>query len=85
MIRHEKPSVKEFWHLIRGTIVYVDQSGFDNAARVEYGYSQKEKRCHGFRLGRATERLTAIAGQVIGKTIAPVVFLGNMDRKAFTA
>ena len=36
-------------------IVYVDESGFDNASRVEYGYSPKGKRCLAMKPGRATE------------------------------
>ena len=69
-----------------GKIVYVDESGFDNATRVEYGYSQKGKRCHAFRPGRATERLTAISpGSGSRQNGSPVVFPSNTDRKASTA
>ena len=63
--------------------MYIDESGFDNAGRVPYGDSPKGPGCFGAVRPRATERLTAIAGQRYGKTVSPMPIGGNTNTAVF--
>ncbi|MEM9424668.1 MAG: IS630 family transposase [Spirochaetota bacterium] len=63
--------------------MYVDESGFDNASSLGYGYSRKGSRSQGWVKGRATKRMSVIAGQREGKTLAPLVFEGNTNSEIF--
>ena len=64
-------------------LVYIDESGFDNAGRIPYGYSPKGRRCFGAVTSRATERLTGIAGQRCGKILSPMLIEGNTNTVVF--
>jgi len=52
---------------------------------VVYGWAPKGERCHALKPGRASARLTAIAAQAAGRTIAPFVFEGSTNRAVFEA
>ena len=65
-------------------IVYVGESGFDNAARVSYGYSPRGQRCPESVRSRTSSRITVIAGQRLGETLAPILFEGNTNTAVFT-
>ena len=62
------------------SIVYVDESGLDEAIQREYGYAPKGKRLAGEVSGKGfVERHSIIAGLLNGQAIAPWVFNGYCD------
>lgn len=64
-------------------IVYIDESGIEDNAVVEYGWSLKGQRCYGEKVYQHKRRISMIAGLCNKMVIAPVIFEGNCDTKVF--
>lgn len=60
-------------------MVYIDECGLDETIRREYARSPKGQRVAGEVTGKKTERLSIIAGLVVGKPVAPLYFSGYCD------
>lgn len=50
----------------------MDEAGFDNREDYPYGYSPKGERCHAFRSGKRTERVSWLSALKEGKLFAPL-------------
>jgi transposase len=61
----------------------VDESGIEDNACREYGWSQANKRCYGKRAFQHNRRISMIAGLCDHHMIAPFIFEGTCDKEVF--
>lgn len=66
-------------------LVYLDESGIEDNACREYGWSIIGQRCYGEKVYQHKSRISMIAGICDGKLIAPVMFEGNCNKETFEA
>lgn len=59
--------------------VYVDEAGVDDTLCYPYGWSQRNTRCGGQRLGHGTTRVSMAAAWCGGEVLAPLTFEGYCD------
>jgi len=64
-------------------LVYIDESGIDQAICKDRGWSKKGKKLMSKKSGKYYERTNIIAGYVGNKTIAPMVFNGSCNSNLF--
>lgn len=64
-------------------LVFLDESGIEDNACLEYGWSIKGTRCYGKRSYQHKKRISMIAGLCNTKVIAPLVFEGTCDTDVF--
>lgn len=67
------------------TLVYVDESGLDDAEDYPYGWCQRGQRFHALKLGHRTTRISMIAALQNHQLIAPLTFEGYCNRQVFQA
>lgn len=66
-------------------MVFIDESGIEDNACREYGWSIKGTRCYGSKVYQHKSRVSMIAGLCNDRIIAPVIFEGNCNKEIFTA
>jgi hypothetical protein len=66
-------------------LVFIDESGIEDNACREYGWSIKGTRCYGSKVYQHKSRVSMIAGLCNDRIIAPVIFEGNCNKEIFTA
>lgn len=64
-------------------LVFMDESGIEDNACLEYGYSLRGKRYYDKKIYQHKIRVSMIAGFCNGKIIAPVVFEGTCNTLIF--
>ena len=64
-------------------MVFIDESGIEDNACPEYGWSIKGRRCYGEKAYQHKSRISMIAGLCSKEIIAPVVFEGTCDTDVF--
>ena len=57
--------------------MFIDESGIEDNACLEYGWSLKGSRCYGEKIYQHTKRINIIAGLCNKQIIAPVIFEGS--------
>ncbi|MCP5196991.1 MAG: IS630 family transposase [Gammaproteobacteria bacterium] len=65
------------------SIVYIDECGFHNNIKSEYGWSRRGDLILEDKHGRATEKLNLIAGLLNQKVIAPLMYSFYTDTEVF--
>ena len=67
------------------SLVYIDESGFEQIQTCMYAWSKKGKKVYGERQGKRGIRENLVAGRRKGKKdlIAPMVFRGSLDAVGF--
>ena len=66
-------------------IVYIDESGIEDNACRDHGWSSRGDRCYGEKLYQHTTRISMIAGLCKGQVLAPFMFEGNCNKSIFEA
>ena len=61
------------------TRVYVDEAGVEDTLCYPYGWSQRNTRCFGQRLGHRTPRVSMAAAWCGGAVLSPLTFEGYCD------
>ena len=69
--------------ITKDKLVYIDESGIEDNACKEYGWSVVGERCYGEKAYQHSSRISMIAGLCSGKIIAPVIFDGNCNKEIF--
>lgn len=64
-------------------LVFVDESGIEDNACREYGWSPLNKRCYGVRAFQHNRRISMIAWLCDHRLIAPFIFEGTCDKLTF--
>jgi hypothetical protein len=59
--------------------VYVDEAGVEDTLAYPYGWSQRNTRCLGERLGHRTTRVSMAAAWCQGEVLSPLTFEGYCD------
>jgi len=67
------------------TVLYLDESGIDNACDYAYGWSECGQRFHALKLGHHTQRISIIAALHHQQLLAPLTFEGYCNRGVFEA
>lgn len=65
--------------------VYVDEAGVDDTLCYPYGWSARNTRCVGQRLGHRTTRVSMAAAWCGGTVLAPLTFEGYCDAQLIEA
>ncbi len=65
--------------------VYIDEAGVDDTLCYPYGWSQRNTRCPGQRLGHRTTRVSMAAAWCRGTVLAPLRFEGYCDAQLIEA
>ena len=63
----------------KSKLVYIDESGINQAVSREYGYALRGKKIFGKVRGKRTRKLNIIAGLCGKELIEPLIYEGNMD------
>jgi putative transposase len=64
-------------------LVYIDESGIEDNACVQHGWSKKGSRCYGEKMYQHKYRISMIAGLCKGRIIAPLMFEGSCNKEVF--
>jgi transposase len=64
-------------------LVWLDESGIEDNACIEYGWSICGIRCFGEKIHRHKSRVSMIAGLCNKQIIAPLIFEGNCNKEVF--
>lgn len=64
------------------TIVYIDETGVDQQPYA-YGWSAVGQKIMAKKTGIRHKRISVVAGQILGKLVAPFAFLGTCTRSVF--
>lgn len=67
------------------SLIYIDESGFEERATGLYAWSKRGKKVYGERQGKRGKKENLIAGRRKGQKdlIAPMVFTGSLDAEGF--
>lgn len=82
-LRHE--FIEKIKTITRDKRVYLDESGIEDNACKEYGWSILGERCYGEKVYQHKTRISMIAGLCNCNLIAPVIFEGNCNKEVFEA
>lgn len=63
--------------------MFLDESGIEDNACLEYGWSLKGTRCYGEMSYQHKRRISMIAGLCNNKIIAPIIFEGTCNKEIF--
>ena len=68
-----------------GSLVYVDEAGFEQAQTCLYAWAKRGKKIYGERTGKRVPRENLVAGRRKGKKdlLAPMIFTGSLDARGF--
>jgi putative transposase len=68
-----------------GSLVFIDESGFEEFQAILYAWSKKGKKIYGEKQGKRGKRENLVAGRRKGKKdfIAPMIFEGSLDASGF--
>lgn len=68
-----------------GSLVFIDESGFEKFQAILYAWSKKGKKIYGEKQGKRGKRENLVAGRRKGKKdfIAPMIFEGSLDASGF--
>jgi len=68
-----------------GSLVFIDESGFEEFQAILYAWSKKGKKIYGKKQGKRGKRENLVAGRRKGKKdfIAPMIFEGSLDASGF--
>lgn len=66
-----------------GSLVYVDETGFDQNDYRPYGWADKGKTIHGERRGNRTQRTSLLLAQCGNERLAPMLFEGTCTSDLF--
>lgn len=69
--------------ITKDKLVYLDESGIEDNACKEYGWSIIGQRCYGEKVYQHKLRISMIAGLCNGNLIAPMIFEGNCNTEVF--
>lgn len=61
----------------------MDESGIEDNACLEHGWSLKGNRCYGEKIYQHTRRVSMIAGLCSKEIIAPMIFEGTCNKEVF--
>jgi len=64
-------------------LVFLDESGVEDNACIEYGWSKRGNRCYGEKAYQYKRRINMIAGLCNNQIIAPIIFEGSCDTRVF--
>lgn len=77
----------EFGDIIRNIskeqLIFIDESGIEDNACIQYGWSERGNRCYGERFYQHKLRISMIAGLCNKQILAPAMFEGNCDTELF--
>ncbi|WP_156147447.1 IS630 family transposase [Rickettsia endosymbiont of Ixodes pacificus] len=76
--------IEKIQQISKETLVFIDESGIEDNACREYGWSIKGTRCYGNKVYQHKSRISMIAGLRNNQIIAPVIFEGNCNKEIFT-
>ncbi|KJV87342.1 IS630 family transposase [Orientia tsutsugamushi] len=82
MLRDE--FIEKIKQISKENLVFIDESGIEDNACREYGWSIKGTRCYGNKAYQHKSRVSMIAGLCNNQIIAPVIFEGNCNKAIFT-
>ncbi|KJV51860.1 DDE superendonuclease family protein [Orientia tsutsugamushi str. Gilliam] len=82
MLRNEL--IEKIKQISKENLVFIDESGIEDNACREYGWSIKGTRCYGNKAYQHKSRVSMIAGLCNNQIIAPVIFEGNCNKAIFT-
>jgi transposase len=75
------------WYKVHGSksLVFIDESGFEEFHACVYAWSNKGKKVYGDRQGKRGKRENLVAGRRKGNKdlIAPMVFTGSLNAESF--
>ena len=68
-----------------GSLVYIDESGFEAVQTCLYDWAERGKKVYGERTGKRGKRENLVAARRKGKKdlIAPMIFTGSLDADGF--
>mgnify|MGYP002634164392 CR=1 FL=1 len=68
-----------------GSLLFIDESGFEEFQALLYAWSKKGKKIYGEKPGKRGKRENLVAGRRKGKKdfIAPMIFEGSLDASGF--
>ncbi|EER21259.1 MULTISPECIES: IS630 family transposase [spotted fever group] len=64
-------------------LVFLDESGIEDNACREHGWSPKGERCYGEKVYQHKHRISMIAGLFNSNIVAPLIFEGNCNKAIF--
>lgn len=64
-------------------LVFIDESGIEDNACRDHGWSTKGQRCYGEKIYQHKSRVSMIAGLCDKEIIAPIIFEGNCNKDVF--
>ena len=67
----------------KGSLVYLDESGFERTSHRTHGWGPIGKKVHGECSGRRRPRISLISAKHGKKLLAPILFEGNTDSTLF--
>jgi hypothetical protein len=67
----------------KSKLVYIDESGINQAVSRDYGYALRGKKVFGKVRGKRIRKLNIIAGLCGKELIEPLIYEGNMDTILF--
>ncbi len=67
----------------RGSIVYLDESGFERTAHRSHGWGLRGKKVYGERSGNTRPRTSLISARQGKRLLAPILFEGNTNATLF--
>ncbi|WP_109490080.1 IS630 family transposase [Orientia tsutsugamushi] len=76
--------IEKIKQISKENLVFIDESGIEDNACREYGWSIKGTRCYGNKAYQHKSRVSMIAGLCNNQIIAPVIFEGNCNKAIFT-
>lgn len=71
--------------IAKENLVFIDESGIEDNACREYGWSLVGNRCYGEKVYQHSSRISMIAGLCNNRVIAPCIFEGNCNKGIFEA
>ena len=76
--------IEKIQQISKETLVFIDESGIEDNACREYGWSVEGTRCYGNKVYQHKSRISMIAGLRNNQIIESVIFEGNCNKEIFT-
>ncbi|NDE05483.1 MAG: hypothetical protein EB003_12705, partial [Flavobacteriia bacterium] len=77
--------IKKLEEIDKEQIVYLDESGIEDNACLDYGWSLKGSRCYDKKVFQHKRRISMLAGLCSKRIMAPLVFEGTCNSVVFEA
>ncbi len=75
--------IEKIKFITKEKLVFIDESGIEDNACREYGWSRLWQRCYGEKIYQHKRRISMIAGLCNNKIIASLIFEGTCDTRVF--